>query len=409
MCYAPFACKEDKPCPSRTFLTCACQNRKTEVKCGATRLGSSPEQREQLKCNDECLRLERNRRLADALKIDQDTVDDFIPYSDTTLKLFRETGATWAQDQEREFRVFASDAAERRLRFKPMQPQQRAFVHSLAEDFGLDSESQDPAPHRHVVVFKTPRFVSAPRKTLAQCARVAKTAATLGTTVSSTPATNPRPRPSREAAYNALLLLQSRFGMTIEDVDAALMPELAAASRTLQFVTDFLPTGEVVVRAIPPPVTAASIATAGAASTPQAVEACLARIQPAVDRAAVTFKVAAAVVLCHIDDALHITRRDDGSGSGSGSGPGNTGWNAVVGRGSWRKGGGGAVAKPPERKVLSGFLALRKAEPESQPRPEKKKDEPVDEDWLAAAEKEEQEEQRVGAAEAEKSRGWGSK
>ena len=59
-----------------------------------------------------------------------------------------------------------------RLRFKPMQANQRAFIHALAEDYGLDSESQDPEPHRHVCIFKTPRFVSAPMKTLSQCVAI---------------------------------------------------------------------------------------------------------------------------------------------------------------------------------------------------------------------------------------------
>jgi transcriptional repressor NF-X1 len=53
-----------------------------------------------------------------------------------------------------------------------MQANQRAFLHSLAEDYGFDSESQDPEPHRHICIFKTPRFVSAPMKTLAQCVKI---------------------------------------------------------------------------------------------------------------------------------------------------------------------------------------------------------------------------------------------
>lgn len=97
-------------------------------------------------------------------------MDDHIPYSAKTLELFRDN-TKFCQSYEREFRVFAADDQEKRLRFKPMQAIQREFLHSLAEDFGLDSESQDPEPHRHVCVFKTPRFVSAPMKTLAQCVK----------------------------------------------------------------------------------------------------------------------------------------------------------------------------------------------------------------------------------------------
>jgi transcriptional repressor NF-X1 len=124
-----------------------------------------------LECNDECLRLQRNAKLAAALNIDPAThIDDHIPYSAKTLELFRES-TKFCQIYEREFRVFAADEKEKRLRFKPMKANQREFIHSLAEDFGLDSESQDPEPHRHVCIFKTPRFVSAPMKTLAQCVK----------------------------------------------------------------------------------------------------------------------------------------------------------------------------------------------------------------------------------------------
>lgn len=72
----------------------------------------------------------------------------------------------------RQFRVFAGDSNEKRLRFKPMISVHRAFLHALAEDYGFDSESLDPDPHRHVVVFKTPRFVSAPTKPLRDAWRI---------------------------------------------------------------------------------------------------------------------------------------------------------------------------------------------------------------------------------------------
>lgn len=96
------------------------------------------------------MKLQRNAKLAAALNIDPAThLDDHIPYSQVTLDLFKDS-PKFCQQYEREFRVFASDDKEKRMRFKPMQATQRAFIHALAEDFGLDSESQDPEPHRHV-------------------------------------------------------------------------------------------------------------------------------------------------------------------------------------------------------------------------------------------------------------------
>ncbi|KAK1769692.1 hypothetical protein QBC33DRAFT_332130 [Phialemonium atrogriseum] len=243
-CHAPYPCKEDKPCQSKTFITCPCQRRKQETRCLATRLNTWPT-REPLKCDDECLTLQRNRRLAEALNIDPEThTNDHVPYSDATLKLFKDN-VNWAQGQEREFRVFAADPDEKRIRFKPMPSHQRAFLHALAEDFGLDSESQDPEPHRHVCVFKTPRFVSAPRKTLAQCLRIARTAAAAAAAASSL-----RPPPTTTAGhnqlFNAFLLTTPRFGLTInedakkeaESLDAVVDVEEGVAAKSPDVVAE---------------------------------------------------------------------------------------------------------------------------------------------------------------------------
>ncbi|KAJ4290669.1 FKBP12-associated protein [Collariella sp. IMI 366227] len=287
-CHAPYPCKEDKPCQSKTFITCPCQHRKQEVRCQATMLNPSPTRDSTLKCDDECLRLQRNRQLAEALKIDPEThTDDHIPYSDTTLKLFREN-ITWAQAQEREFRVFAGTPEDKRLRFKPMPAHQRAFLHTLAEDFGLDSESQDPEPHRHVCIFKTPRFVSAPKKTLAQCLRIAKSlAAALNPPV-------PVATTSQQEYFNALLLSNLRFGLTTDELETALATELSTASRAgpaLTFAISFLPASdEVLIKAVPNR-TAAAIATS-LASTPQAVETALTTLKTAIAKTVTREKLA---------------------------------------------------------------------------------------------------------------------
>jgi len=173
-----------------------------------------------LECNDECLKLQRNARLAAALNIDPAThLDDHIPYSTETLDFFKES-TKFCQTYEREFRVFASDPKEKRLRFKPMQANQRAFIHALAEDYGLDSESQDPEPHRHVSIFKTPRFVSAPMKTLAQCVRISK----------------PAPEPAQASAVCILnfLLAHRLHHIFLMLIYFLLLPEFDGYSGTLQ-------------------------------------------------------------------------------------------------------------------------------------------------------------------------------
>lgn len=365
-CHAPYPCKEDKPCQSKTFITCPCQNRKQEIKCQATWNNPSPA-RDTLKCDDECLRLQRNRLLANALNIDPDHTDDHIPYSATTLKFYRDH-VNWATTQEREFRVFADDVDEKRMRFKPMPAHQRAFLHSLAEDFGLDSESQDPEPHRHVVIFKTPKFVSAPKKTLAQSLRLAKVAPPPAATAK--PTTRPDQQP-----FNALLLTAPRFGLTADELEKALVEDIGPSShKPITFSTTFL-SDEVLIHAHAP-LTAATVATASA--TPQAVENLLKTIRTSISRKVTAQKLAGSVVLCSVDANGTVVRKEGGATE--------PGWSAVAGRSAWRP----KPAEPaaPEKKKGFGFIALRKLGTGK----EQVKKEPVVEDWMAEVEKEEKEE-----------------
>jgi transcriptional repressor NF-X1 len=256
-----------------------------------------------LDCNDECLRLQRNARLAAALDIDPAThTDNHVPYSTKTLEMFREN-TKFCQQYEREFRVFAADETEKRLRFKPMKPEQRAFLHSLAEDFGLDSESEDPEPNRHVCLFKTPRFVSAPMKTLAQCVKLRPAGAA------------PVPSSSKQLVrtaepYNAFLLSNPKFGLTIDELSSTLQEDFITAG--LEFEISFLPSGDVVLKAVP------------SGSWLQKVEPTLITLKPTVTKKVVSLvdPLASAVTLCVLDSNLNIVKREEDSTVG--------GWSQVA-------------------------------------------------------------------------------
>jgi transcriptional repressor NF-X1 len=301
-CHAPYPCKELNPCEAKTFITCECQRQKQQVKCLASKT-SDGNSKKALDCNDECLKLQRNARLAAALDIDPAThVDDHIPYSSQTLEMFREN-AKFCQQYEREFRVFAADEKEKRLRFKPMKPEQRAFLHALAEDFGIDSESQDAEPNRHVCIFKTPRFVSAPMKTLAQCVKIKQ--------VESAPIASLSKGLVRTAEpYNAFLLKNPKFGLTIDELSAALQHEFISAG--VEFEISFLPSGDVVLKALP------------SGSWLQKVETTLVTLKPIVDRRVTSSidPLASAVVLCIVDTSLNVVKREDDSTGG--------GWSQVA-------------------------------------------------------------------------------
>ncbi len=309
-CHAPFSCREDKPCQSKMLITCECQNLKQELKCNASK-SSEGNSKKSLSCDDECARLERNRQLALALNIDPEAhKDDHIPYSSTTLQMFREN-IKWAQTQEREFRVFAADDHEKRLRFKPMPPHQRAFLHSLSEDFGFDSESMDPEPYRHVAVFKTPRFVMAPMKTLAECVRI-RTSVEASNAAA---AEAQRKLRNNNESYNGFLLTHPRFGLTLEELrsDFSLVLD---TTPSLLFEISFLPSEEIVLKARP--------AASSANTSTTSIEASLRALKTPLSAIVSSKHPAKSVQLCTSDSSLNILRRElDDSAS-------NGGWSQVA-------------------------------------------------------------------------------
>ena len=239
-CHGSAPCREENPCVYKTIITCPCQHKKQEVRCNASK-NSAGNAIKSLKCDDECARLERNRKLAAALNIDPDHQSDHVPYSSDTLKFYMDN-VNWATEMEREFRVFAEDADENRLRMKPMPRHQRAFLHNLSEDFGFDCESMDPEPHRHIALFKTPRFVSAPTKTLRDATRIRRAQAIAA-------ATQPAvAKPPPAEPFNGYLLSSPRFGLTIDEIHTEL-GAVQGPSPKLRFETTFMLDGNVSLKA----------------------------------------------------------------------------------------------------------------------------------------------------------------
>ncbi|KAI9053211.1 hypothetical protein LZ554_002178 [Drepanopeziza brunnea f. sp. 'monogermtubi'] len=304
-------------------MTCECQNQKQAIKCLASK--TSPGNSEKtLECNDECLKVQRNAKLAAALNIDPAShTSDHIPYSATTLAFFADH-QKFGQQYEREFRVFAADEKEKRLRFKPMQAFQRAFIHALAEDFGLDSESQDPEPRRHVCIFKTPKFVSAPAKTLGQCVKVRATPVVEASS-SKTLVSNAEP-------WNAFLLTNPKFGITIEELYADLKPDFAHAG--VDFEVSFLPSGDVVLKSL----------TTGQWLVKMDKE--LAALKGPVGKKISSLRLASSTSLCAVDGSLNILRREDQNSSSGG-------WSQVAKGGPASRG-----LPPPSVGAKSSFMVL---------------------------------------------------
>lgn len=267
------------------MITCDCQRKKEEVKCNARAHVPEPQGRQNsLKCDDECARLERNRKLALALHISDDHTDDHVPYSTTTLNMYLEDVA-WAHKQEEILRLFAADEDAKRYRFKPMKSRQRAFLHGLAEDFGFDGESLDPEPHRHVLLFKTPKFVAAPMKTLAQAARIKRAQLNVSAPVNSAPE---RKADEVKHAYNGLLLTKPKFALTEDE----LKPLVKKSAPSTEFDIAFLSNDEGV-----------ALIPSMSWDTPEQLVTLLTSLQPSVAGEVIKHNLGGSVVLCQFDTA----------------------------------------------------------------------------------------------------------
>ncbi|GME26138.1 Single-stranded nucleic acid binding R3H [Neofusicoccum parvum] len=263
-----------------------------------------------------------------------------------------------------------------------MPSQQRAFIHALAEDFGLDSESMDPEPHRHVVVYRTPRFVSAPTKTVGECVRIRYNQRAATGAVATTTDTSKKLKASNVVGdpYNGFLLSNPRFALTIEELRTAIRP-VTDTIPTAQFDIAFLPSDEVVLKA-------------NAALSERDLETTLKNVKAGLSRE-VRSHALGSIQLCRVDTSLNILRRETDSVA-------NGGWSQVA-----AKAAAPARARPQQttRAGSNSFTVLSLSSKSKQSRgkeKEKKKvlEEAVD-DW-EMAEAMEEEKERLESGEASK-------
>ncbi|XP_051572453.1 transcriptional repressor NF-X1-like isoform X2 [Myxocyprinus asiaticus] len=186
-------CHTGTPCPpticsAKVALQCDCGRKKETVPCAEAassyqryaaismasklsdmQLGESvdigqltnkEQKKARLECDQECATLERNRRLAEALQIDQ-SVDPFnkstsSKYSDT-LKEDARKDFKFVSEIEEEVKNLVELAnkgkqPKRSHCFPPMKREHRRIIHELAEAYGVESVSYDSEPKRNVVV-----------------------------------------------------------------------------------------------------------------------------------------------------------------------------------------------------------------------------------------------------------------
>lgn len=115
-----------------------------------------------LECDAECLRLERNKRLAEALDIKEPEHEaSLVPGYSESMKQYTLENLDFVSHVYDTLVNLVNDAKRSTLAFKnhnfpPMRQDQRHMIHELAEHFGCKSHGVDQEPNRSVVV-KAPK------------------------------------------------------------------------------------------------------------------------------------------------------------------------------------------------------------------------------------------------------------
>ena len=150
-------------CQEVVLVNCSCGNLARRIQCHRITTSSNSEFEKQddgsykLKCDESCAILERNNRLAAALEIDPSQRRDLNhDYNDDLLDLYH-TEPSWGDSIENQIIDYVKSSQmigskKTILKFAPMNKMKRMFIHLLAEEFGLTSQSQDSEPNRNVVI-----------------------------------------------------------------------------------------------------------------------------------------------------------------------------------------------------------------------------------------------------------------
>ncbi|KAK6538179.1 FKBP12-associated protein [Orbilia ellipsospora] len=394
-CHAPFACSVESPCPAKITLTCPCGNVRQDITCNTSSRNQNPK-RAELKCIDDC----RRRQLAAAFNIDMEkrAAEEAInSYSDETLEFYLDN-RVWCAGIEKMMREFCDDKGKVRLAFKPMKSHLRAFIHGLAEDYGLDSESEDPEPYRSVVVTKNGRW-SMPSKGLAEAVRARKAEAAAAAATPATAGTGIQQlrKTTGLQAVNAILLGGLRVGLLTSELEKELGPTLKQS--TLRFGIRWYGDEEVLLEPLP------------SSFSMDEVEVELGNVKVAVKRHCTVNRIASSVDLCWVGRDGKVANKEGQAWNvvSTGKGAKASTTTGAAGGGSYanlfgvlRDGPGGSFAAvsagPKGGLSVKSDVAKAKNKVLS---PVVPKEEPVD-DWLEAMENEERE------AEAEKAAASGA-
>ncbi|KXN68161.1 hypothetical protein CONCODRAFT_107746, partial [Conidiobolus coronatus NRRL 28638] len=144
LCHPDYDCSHTD-CKMKLMLKCECGSRKSRALC----LGQ-PVDCQMLECNETCTKATSSHPL--------------VPTKyDLYIFAFTKNNLRWVKDIEQKIVEFVRDSSKPTLSFKPMKQPFRVFLHCIAVEFGLLSESMDQEPYRNVVLRKGWRNITVPR------------------------------------------------------------------------------------------------------------------------------------------------------------------------------------------------------------------------------------------------------
>ncbi|KAF9100982.1 FKBP12-associated protein [Mortierella sp. AM989] len=236
-CHGDAPCPEDQPCQVIVPSSCKCGNLTMESACNASAENIWDGKPRIIKCNDYCLIAERNKRIALALDIEEGSgqpgprIPDYDPYvldyalvnMEFTLKI------------EKQLAEWVADTTKPMLSLPPMKGHRRKFVHELAANYDVTSESVDVEPYRSVTI-RRQLNTSVPDLLASQACRQKRPT---GSSASGAATSVEQLRkPMIKDPVNAIYLHDLAFGLTRSELAARLAPVFGNIKYGIRWLTD---------------------------------------------------------------------------------------------------------------------------------------------------------------------------
>ncbi|KAI8840522.1 hypothetical protein BC829DRAFT_452761 [Chytridium lagenaria] len=144
LCHETSFCTEERPCKTPIQQTCPCGNRNSDIPCGAWKESIGNPRGAHLPCDESCARLDRNKRLADALNITPSTeAPKPLEVYEEYLHRFALANPAIVKTTEQTLQEFLANPSRKLLHFPHANPRTNRFVAGIVEHYGLTAEVID--------------------------------------------------------------------------------------------------------------------------------------------------------------------------------------------------------------------------------------------------------------------------